>query len=296
MIGFFEHFAKTDAYDRLRRRYEKRLSKERRRQIEEGNTLKKPFLYRLDRALEYSGIRRLLPFVNAEIFILFYVLALFIIFTACAVIFKNSVAGIIADVIMCVIVWGVIYVISGNYYNKLEDNIMTLLNLIENFSKTEDDIVRIFRKTIPYIGEPVRTILTEFCSEAEACGDVNRAFDNLNAKIEHRKCRELLHNIRVCSRYESNYDMLVRDCRASMMDFLAIKAERKAIINNGRAEIVILLLSAALIVYLFSNIVSGGLFGLMFGSVAGRVIVLYCAAVFMISVLIMLTYDKKGGE
>lgn len=296
MKGFFEYFAKTDAYERLRRRYEKRLSRERRRQMEEGNTSKKPFLYRLDRMLEYSGIRRLLPFVNAEIFIAFYVLALFIIFAVCMFIFKSPVAGVLADIFMCLTVWCVMYIISGNYYRKLEDNIMTLLNLIENFSKTEDDIVRIFRKTIPYIGEPVRTILTEFCSEAEACGDVNRAFDNLNARIEHRKCRELLHNIRVCSRYESNYDMLVRDCRASMMDFLAIKAERKAIINNGRAEIVILLLSAALIVYLFSNIVSGGLFILMFESVAGRVIVVYCAAVFMISVIMMLTYDKRGGE
>ena len=296
MRGFSEYFAKTDAYERLRQRYEKRLREERRRQIEEGNTLKKPFLYRLDRLLEYSGIRRHVPFINAEIFITLYVSALAALFTFCTIIFKNSIVGIIADALLCVGIWCVLYVISGNYYNKLEDNIMTLLNLIENFSKTEDDIVRIFRKTIPYVGEPVRNILTEFCGEAETCGDVNRAFDNLNARIEHRKCRELMHNIRVCSRYESNYDMLVRDCRASMMDFLEIKAERKAIINNGRAEIVILLLSAALIIYLFSNIVSGGLAGLLFGSTAGRVIVLYCLAVVVVSVIMMLTYDKKGGE
>lgn len=296
MRGFSKHFAKTDAYEKLRQRYEKRLKEERRRQIEEGNTLKKPIMYRLDRVLEYSGIRRHFPFVNAEVSIALYISSLAIVFMLGAVIFKSSIAGLIVDALMCVCVWCVLYIFSGNYYKKLEDNIMTLLNLIENFSKTEDDIVQIFRKTIPYVGEPVRTILTEFCSEAETCGDVNRAFDNLNSRIEHRKCRELIHNIRVCSRYESNYDMLVRDCRASMMDFLEIKAERKAIINNGRAEIIILLLSAALIVYLFSNIISGGLAGLLFGSAVGRIIVLYCLAVIVVSVIMMLTYDKRGGE
>lgn len=296
MKGFSKILGKTDAYFKLTEKYEERLREERRRQIEEGNTVKKPFLYRIDRLLEYSGLKRHFPFINAEIFIALYVMLFIAVYVLAAVIFKGYIAGIIADALLCVSVYSVFYIINGSYYRKLEENIMTFLNLIENFSKTEDDIVQIFRKTIPYIGEPVRNILTEFCSEAETCGDVNRAFDNMNSRIEHRKCRELIHNIRVCSRYESNYDMLVRDCRTSMMDFLEIKAERKAIINNGRAEIVILLLSASLIVYLFSNIVSGGLAELLFGSFIGKAIVLYCIAVVIISLVMMLTYDKKGGE
>lgn len=296
MKGFSKYLGKTDAYFKLTQKYEERLREERRRQIEEGNTVKKPFLYRIDRLLEYSGLKRHFPFINAEIFIALYVMLFIAVYVLAAVIFKGYIAGIIADTLFCVSVYSVFYIINGSYYRKLEENIMTFLNLIENFSKTEDDIVQIFRKTIPYIGEPVRNILTEFCSEAETCGDVNRAFDNMNSRIEHRKCRELIHNIRVCSRYESNYDMLVRDCRTSMMDFLEIKAERKAIINNGRAEIVILLLSASLIVYLFSNIVSGGLAELLFGSFIGKAIVLYCIAVVIISLVMMLTYDKKGGE
>lgn len=296
MKGFSKYLGKTDAYFKLTQKYEERLREERRRQIEEGNTVKKPFLYRIDRLLEYSGLKRHFPFINAEIFIALYVMLFIVVYVLAAVIFKGYIAGIIADALFCVSVYSVFYIINGSYYKKLEENIMTFLNLIENFSKTEDDIVQIFRKTIPYIGEPVRNILTEFCSEAETCGDVNRAFDNMNSRIEHRKCRELIHNIRVCSRYESNYDMLVRDCRTSMMDFLEIKAERKAIINNGRAEIVILLSSASLIVYLFSNIVSGGLAELLFGSFIGKAIVLYCIAVVIISLVMMLTYDKKGGE
>lgn len=296
MKGFFDYFCKSDAYERLRVRYERRLKEERRRQIEEGNMVRKPFLYKIDRMVEYSGLKRYFPSAGAEIVISAYVAVLAVVYVLCTLISGGYVVGFVADAVLCAGVYGLYYIINGSYYKKLEENIMTFLNLIENFSKTEDDIVQIFKKTIPYIGEPVRHILTEFCSEAETGGDVNRAFDNMNSKIGHRKCRELIHNIRVCSRYESNYDMLVRDCRASMMDFLEIKAERKAIINNGRAEIIILLLSAALIIYLFANIVSGGFVELMLGSMAGKAIIAYCAVVVIISILMLMTYDRKGGE
>jgi len=296
MKGFFNTLNAKDVYEKLLLKYEMRLKKEKQRQMEEGNIKNKPLLYRIDRILEYSGIRKRISFINAEIFIFFLVIILIFVFMLFSLLFQNILGGFIADIAFFIILYFALYVLSGRYYNSLEENIMTLLNLVENFNKSQDDIVGIFRKTIPYIGEPIKTILTDFCTEAQMYGDINQAFDNMNAKIEHRKIKELIHNLKVCSRYESNYDMVIRDCRMSMINYLEIKSERKAIINNGRAEIVILFLCAAFIIYLFSKIISGSLMDLLLGSIVGNIIIIYCMIVNVISVVIMFSYDKRGGE
>lgn len=296
MKEFFKALHTKDVYEKLLLRYEIRLKKEKMRQIEEGNIKKKPLLYRIDRILDYSGIKKYISFINAELFIFILLFFLVIIFAIVTIISGKLLYGFASDIIFCIIVYCTLYALSGKYYNNLEANIMTLLNLIENFNKTQDDIVGIFRKTIPYIGEPISSILSEFCSEVRMYGDINQAFDNMNARIEHRKCRELIHNLKVCSRYESDYESVVRDLRTSMINYLEIKAERKAIINNGRAEIVILIVCAAFIIYLFSNIISGSLLKLLSESLIGNIIIIYCFVVILISVVLMFSYDKRGGE
>ena len=296
MKEFFKALHTKDVYEKLLLRYEIRLKKEKMRQIEEGNIKKKPLLYRIDRILDYSGIKKYISFINAELFIFILLFFLVIIFAIVTIISGKLLYGFASDIIFCIIVYCTLYALSGKYYNNLEANIMTLLNLIENFNKTQDDIVGIFRKTIPYIGEPISSILSEFCSEVRMYGDINQAFDNMNARIEHRKCRELIHNLKVCSRYESDYESVVRDLRTSMINYLEIKAERKAIINNGRAEIVILIVCAAFIIYLFSNIISGSLLKLLSESLIGNIIIIYCFIVILISVVLMFSYDKRGGE
>lgn len=296
MREFFENFRNTDAYEKLQTRYERRIKEERQKQIEEGNRKKKPFLYTVDRMIEHSGLKQHVYFMTAELFLILSVMIMALLFLITYIVCNNILAGLVVDALACIIVYGVMHVFYGNYYVRIEENIMTLLNLIENFNKTEDDIVQIFRKSIPYVGEPIGHILTDFCNEAKAYGDINQAFDNMSAKIEHRKCRELIHNLQVCSRYESNFQYVIRDCRKSMMDYLEIKSERKAIIRNGKAEILILLASAGFIIFLFSNVVSNNIGRLLLESLVGNVILAYCAIVAVFSMVMMLSYDIKGGE
>lgn len=277
----------------LDRKYKKRLIKERKIRQTTGNHSKESFLYRIDRMLDYSGIRNMAGSINAEMYIVFVgILAVFagiIGMIAFHSIFFSFAAAIIIILLSCII----LYVLSGIYYNRLENEIMTFLNLVENFSKTDNDIVQIFKKALFYLEEPLKGLLLEFCNEAESMGDTAAAFNNFSARIEHAKCRELLRNLQVCSKYEANYDEVVQDCRMSMIDYLAVKADRKAIINNGRAEIVILIISAAGIVFLFSRITSD-LWNVLVNTFIGNIILFYCFVILAICMLIMIVFDKRG--
>ena len=250
-------------------------------------------MYKIDRMLDYSGINRKGRVISAEVFIAFMVLCTVIINAVSLILTHKLVIGMMISIVLTVIAFIVLYMMTGVYFNKLESNIMTLLNLVENFNKSDDDIVQIFRKSIAYVEEPLSDLLTLFCSEAETMGDVNKAFDNLQARIEHKRFRQLLRNLQVCFRYETDFDQVIKDCRKSMIDYLAVKSERKAIILNGRMEVIILLACSVLIVFLFASMTTG-MQDLLFSTFIGRIILTYCFIVLMICIVMMFMFDKNG--
>ena len=79
-----------------------------------------------------------------------------------------------------------------------------------------------------------------------------------------------------------------------MTDYLSIKAERRAIISNGRIEVAILLVSAGIIVMLYAGI-TDGMWSLLFDTFIGNCILLYCAVVFIVCLVMMVLFDKNGG-
>lgn len=79
----------------------------------------------------------------------------------------------------------------------------------------------------------------------------------------------------------------------SMIDYLAVKADRKAIINNGRAEIVILIISAVGIIFLFSGITSD-LWNVLINTFIGNIILFYCFVILAICMVMMIVFDKRG--
>ena len=57
-----------------------------------------------------------------------------------------------------------------------------------------------------------------------------------------------------------------------------------------------MLASAGFIIFLFSNVVSNNIGRLLLESLVGNVIIAYCAIVAVFSMVMMLSYDIKGGE
>ena len=277
----------------LDKRYRKRMDRERQLLISVGNRERRPLLYRIDRILDYSGLRKKTGNISAETYIAFIAAVMLIMGIIMYIYTGNIFLTISVTFVVISISSAILYIMSGIYYSRLEKGIMTFLNLIENFSKTENDIIQIFKKTIHYMDEPLRGIIEEFCGEAESIGDTELAFENMIVKIEHVKCKELFRNLSVCSKYETNYDEVACDCRTSMLDYLSVKSERAAIIANGRAEIVILLISAVCIVFLFAGITEN-LFGILTGTFIGNIILMYCLIIFIICMLVMVMFDKRG--
>ncbi|MBE5936529.1 MAG: hypothetical protein E7265_00690 [Lachnospiraceae bacterium] len=298
MSGFFNKTSgeeyKVNVIKWLDERYNRRIEKENELKQLVGNREKKSLLYRLDKMLEYSGAIKVIQGITAELYI--YYVGVITVAVGIIIFYFSSMwyLAFIGCLLIPVLAFLIIYILSGVYYNALERNIMTFLNLIENFNKSEDDIVQIIRRTVIYIDEPLKSLLRDFCNDAKMSGDTRHAFEKLESRVEHDKCRELLRNIEVCSRYDSDYGEVIRDCRASMSNYLSTKSERKAIIANGRTEVIILLISAAAILMLFDRI-SSDMWTLLTDSFIGNCLLFYCGVVIIICIVMMILFDKNGG-
>ena len=182
---------------------------------------------------------------------------------------------------------------SGLNYEKVEGNILTFVNLLENYSQTNDDIVIIFGKTYEYLEEPLRGYIELFYEESISTGDVTKAFRNLENRIENTRFKEIIRNLEICSRHEANYQEIIKDCRYNLKEYLKFKQKKKAIIQNGRASLSMALGTSGFLVYMFSGFVPN-LSEILITSPIGNAIILYCIVIVAICIGMMLGFDRKG--
>lgn len=273
--------------------YKTRRDIEEARRLEDGNQEKQSFVFKIDLMIERSGLRKKIPFINTELYIgTTVVLATlgYIVATTISGIWLLGAAVVMATIILS---YGLIYVLSGIAYEKVDKTILPFVNILENYSGTNDDIVSILGKTYPYLENPLREHIEDFYNAVNSSGDTTRAFRNLEAKIENERFKDIIRNIEICSRHEANYQEIIKDTRITLMDYLEAKQKRKAIINQGRIEILMSIGLCSIMVVMFTGFVPN-LFGMLVNSAIGNAILMYCIVVLGICLWNMIAFDKKG--
>ena len=284
--------AVENVYERTKAQEERRLSEQERLRMEEGVQEKTDLLYRLDMMLVYSNIKKWIPFMNTEIFIgmavLFSIAAYLIVSKATGV----WIFGLLGAGCVCLSLYLVLYFLSGMNYQRTEKSLTAFLNLLENYSITSDDLIHILHKTAINMEEPVQSALYECYAEATSTGNAGLALRNLQKKIEHEKFKELVRNLEICSRYEANYAEIIKDSRSLIQEYSAYSQERKSIINNARIEILMIVGCCGLVFWMVDDFSTKGILSVLLGTTAGNVLLLYCVAMLLAALWMVIAVDK----
>ena len=284
--------AVENVYERTKAQEERRLSEQERLRMEEGVQEKTDLLYRLDMMLVYSNIKKWIPFMNTEIFIgmavLFSIAAYLIVSKATGV----WIFGLLGAGCVCLSLYLVLYFLSGMNYQRTEKSLTAFLNLLENYSITSDDLIHILHKTAINMEEPVQSALYECYAEATSTGNAGLALRNLQKKIEHEKFKELVRNLEICSRYEANYAEIIKDSRSLIQEYSAYSQERKSIINNARIEILMIVGCCGLVFWMVDDFSAKGIMSVLLGTTAGNVLLLYCVAMLLAALWMVIAVDK----
>lgn len=279
------------AYKHIKKNERQRREIEERLRFEDGKQEKVKLLTKVDLLIFRSGLSLIFPFINTETYLIgtiFIALFVFLIIQA----FTSVILGVIGVLILILISYLILYFFSGYNYKKTEKTIMNFANLLENYSKTTDDIINIFQKVLPYTENPVKTALEECCMFALTTGQVSKSLYQLSNKIEHEKFKELIINLEICSRYEANYSEIITESKRNLREYIAAKEKRREMKNSSKIDILLLLLAGAIILKVVGQLGNDTIFSVLTSSTIGNIILLYCGGIISVIIFMFFSIDK----
>lgn len=261
--------------------------------LEEGNVEKHNRMFQLDILLEQSGIKKYIKFINAEIFLILIVFVALISFVISYIFLSSSIICIAIAVIMAAATYFCVVILADNNYRKIEKQIMTFINILENYTKTTDDIIDVFGKVYPFLEEPLSSAVQECYTEAYSTGNYRVAFQHLQVKISHERLKEILRNLEICSRHEANYDVIVEESRNSMRDYLKSKKEQRVMAQNFASELLLYTVVGGVALSFVDKLISASLMDLIFNTFIGNILVLVLAGVYIYSIFSIISISRK---
>lgn len=278
-------------YGQLKKKEATRIQAEERLHYEDGRQEKEKFLTQISLLITRSNLKNIFPFLSTELYI-FGTLAVAIVIFLVVQGVVGLLLGVMALLAVIISSFLILYFPAGHNYKKTEKMLLNFANLLENYSKTTDDIIAIFQKVVPYMENPVHDALEECCVKAVATGKVSASLNELSDKIEHEKFRELIRNLEICSRYEANYAEIITESKCNLREYMAAKEKRKEVKNNCKINIVIMLLASMLIINMLAGLGEKSVWSVLTGSFIGNLIILYCMVVGCIVCFMFLSIDK----
>lgn len=256
-------------------------------------------IHRWDQMYSQSMIQHRFPELNAQLYASL-LLAAASAAGLCGLLIWHKTPGYGALAGVClfglVLFCGVFYVnlLRRQKRAQTEKELVPFLNIVDNFSKTEQDLFQIFELAVPYLKEPLKTVLAESGQHAVATGNRMEAIRDLIYRIEHPKFREMIQNLEICSKNEANYARIMGDMRDGLSAYMSNRKEERGILKEGQMQIVVIICLGIPMVAMLSVITQVPLLG-MTENFFGRLIIGYWI-VLLIFIVYQMFFKTTGRE
>lgn len=244
-------------YTQMSEKEKDRAQEERNQRAIHGAGSKKDFLASLDEELAYSGIKDKCHWMTTELFLLLSVIVTAVASTV-ALITQGVLVGIVTLLGIVIAIKLIISLMANARDKKTESIMLQFMNIVDNFSKTSDDLISIFEKSARYIEEPLRTQISDAVIAARNSGDSIVALQELQERVRNKHFKVLVRNLEISSRYETNYSDIIEDCREIFHEYLKSEKEKRNIRMNGILEIITMLITGAFSVYMVGDVSDTG--------------------------------------
>lgn len=225
--------------------------------------------YRLEQELNYSGWKRRLPFLTAELWMAgnLLVTALLTVLLSVGVGWRRALLGI-------GVFWGaeylVFYICKVRAFRSVNANLIKFLDFLGNYSVTAGELTGIFTQISKYVEEPLRSALDECSYEAQTTGDTGLALLVMAEKIEHPRFKELARNMEISVRYCADFSLLVNSSRKSLREYLRLGEERGSMLREAVINMALLLLMSCFTLVIVDGLTEGSVWSLLWESLPGR--------------------------
>ncbi len=226
--------------------------------------------YRLEQELNYSGFKRKMPYLTAELWMVLNIVAAAVLSVLLLVVFgwRQMVLGLFA---FGLLEYFILYICKARAFRSVNGNLIKFLDFLGNYSITAGELTGIFSQISKYVDEPLKTVLEECSYEAQTTGDASLALLSMAEKVEHPKFKELVRNMEISVRYCADFSLLVRNSRRMMREYLRMGEERKSLMREATINMVLLLGMSVVALIVVNGLLETSVWLIIWETIPGRI-------------------------
>lgn len=298
VLFYFIHrsFKKHNVWNQIIQSYKETVNK---KHIDEakffskfGSIENKSLFYKMDRLILSSGIKRYLPWMNGERFLIILVIG-FASGIAEGMIFSgNGFVALFIGAVQVVVLYVIILGLAGRTYNQIEDGTAIFVSILSNHAKGSSDIVTIMQRTMASTEGPIRALISRFLLDCERTGNVDIAFDFMKESVENRQLQTIIVNLKNCMHYQANYEDVLSQMMAQIASNLSAREERKNILFSMKLTMVVISIASAVIVMFIGKGLDIDVREILTSNVIGQGILFITGVLYLFVVVKLFGTDK----
>lgn len=248
---------------------------------------------RLELMLYYSGIRSYFPFCSAKVWLLFCFVVLCSVFLISMLVNGSVLQALIVCTGLGIIMMYVLGIMRRENLRATEKHLLELINVTESFAVTGEEPVAILRSCSIYMKGPVGRALRNIEKYISQGWSSRMILEQLKVQLEHPKWQEFIHNLNVCSMYNSDFAYVFRSSRKSIQAYLTARKEQESVKHTAQAEMGAIIVLSLIIIMVLGNFLSVPVHVLMWGSAISKGCTVYMVVIVMLFFWKISAYEKE---
>ena len=249
-------------------------------------------LYKIDRLITMSGLKKTFPHLSGEVFIGI----LFISLITTAILVSNLAGNVFLGLFIALAVvtaeFLVVIFLSGRTYNQIEEDTSLFISILSNHAKGSSDIVTIMTRTLPSMDGPIRELIKKFLLDAEKTGDIDIAFDVMKESVDNRTFQTIIVNLKNCMHYQANYEEVLQQMMNQVAEAMSAREERKNILFSMKITLVSISIMSVIIVALIGKGIGVDVKEILTGNMAGQFILFITGLLYLFVTTKLFGVDK----
>lgn len=241
--------------DRLNLRFNNRLKERDAYEEVQGKTEKNRFIDKIDNLVEESGIRRFINFFTSELFIVFTIIFTLIFTAIIYFAFHFWVLTVFTFIVSLFIPHIILTLMKKHNNDVIDKQSLVFINTLINLCGSNDDIVAIFQKSIPYLKYPLNAYTQRFVFESKKGISLRMAFKHFEDKIHTEHLKNLLINLYICSQNAANYKDILQKTRVLIKPYIELEVSKRGKIGQGLIDIMLILAVGTLTLKIVSDMI-----------------------------------------
>lgn len=269
---------------------DRKIRSEKRKKLYEV-TEKLSFRMKLERELDYSGLKRRFPSLTGDKLL---ILAAAPVIAGLIMCINRTmrIPGLIIAVAAPLLIYVIIRIGRLKNMRKVSEELPKFLDFLGSYSITSGEIMGILSQISVYLDSPLRDVLEECSAEGRISGDADTALLAMAEKIEHPQFKQLIRNIEITARYSADFTTLVADSRKSLREYLAQAGERRAMLREAGINMGLLLAMSVVVLVIVNMLIDGKVWNVLLGTPVGYLALGGMAVIFFLFFMQAMSIDK----